>query len=99
MMLETVWPRGQVPGRGDKSGTLGQQGDSTGFTQRFRPIGLTMNDGRDVKEGAGKMAQRLKMLAAKPDSLVHSPGGGENQLQKVVLDLYRGTDRLMLETG
>lgn len=43
-------------------------------------IGLTMNDGRDVKgERAGKMAQRLKMLAAKPDGLVRSPGGGERE--------------------
>lgn len=43
-------------------------------------IGLTTNDGRDVKgERAGKMAQLLKMLAAKPNGLVQSPGGGKRE--------------------
>lgn len=61
-------------------------------------IGLTRNDGKDVKGGrAGKMAQWLKRLAAKLDGLAHFPGGGENQLSQVVLDLYRGTDRLVLD--
>lgn len=78
-MLEIVWPWRQEGGQIRYMRPDRKLHWFYSKVQEAWSIGATMNDGRDVKgERAGGTAQWLEMPAAKPDGLVHSPGGGDS---------------------